>query len=315
MPTELLHALLLPSALLALVYVAWWVLFVLPVPYRLEQQEPSSTSDGQSHVRKVPLHQPASTLWLLGNTLDANTFQKDRYHDWLKEESERARWRPWLLTMLGEKPAIVLSTPEAFADVIQKQHDVFEKGPAKWELVRDFLGDGITAADGEIWRLQRKRISHLLLAPAALPFMAEVVSRQTRKLCAVVDTLMNEQRSFSLKKLFSSLTSDIFGEIGFGIDLGGMTAFASSDPNHPFLSSLVKVGKMLQARTQQPYWLWKLKRTLGVGVEKTGRQSLNVMHGIVNDVILKSMAREHGPERKDFLSQIVWMSREVVNKY
>ncbi|DBA01169.1 TPA: hypothetical protein N0F65_002304, partial [Lagenidium giganteum] len=89
-----------------------------------------------------------------------------------KDESEGVGRRPWLLSMTGEHPVIVLSTPEAFDDVLQKQSDIFEKGPLKTELMRDFFGDGIVSVDGELWRLQRKRTTHSL---SVFPFMAEVV--------------------------------------------------------------------------------------------------------------------------------------------
>ncbi|DBA00501.1 TPA: hypothetical protein N0F65_002744, partial [Lagenidium giganteum] len=283
-------------------------------PYRIEQEPSSSTKDEQTHARKVPLHRPASTLWLLGNTLDVTKHHKERFHDWLTEESERAGWKPWLLSMVGDKPAIVLSTPEAFDDVLQKQPDIFEKGEVKRELMRDLLGDGIVAADGELWRLQRRRTSHLFLSPTVLPFMAEVVTRQTRKLCAVVDALMAEQRSFSLKKLLNSLTSDIFGEVGFGIDLGDLVAFGTPGTTHPFLCAVNEASKLLQARVQQPQWLWKLKRKLGVGMEKTGRQHLNVIYSIVHDVILKSMERDQASDRKDFLSVFLAQEQEKRKK-
>ncbi|DBA00459.1 TPA: hypothetical protein N0F65_002702 [Lagenidium giganteum] len=311
--SERLDALLLPAGLLVLTYGAWRVLFAAPIPYRLEK-EPSSDKDGQPRLRKVPLPRPESTLWLWGNTLDTDKHHSHRYHDWLKDESERVGWRPWLLSMTGERPVIVLSTPEAFDDVLQKQSDIFEKGPLKRELMRDFLGDGIVSVDGELWRLQRKRTTHLLMAPSVFPFMAEVVEAQTHKFCAVVDALVAQQRSASLKKLLNSLTSDIFGHIGFGVDMRSLESDTSSMTLHPFMEAQEQAGVLLQARMQQPRWMWKLKRFLNIGSEKHGRKQINVMYSIVHDIILKCMARDPSTPRKDFLSVFLAQEQEREQK-
>ncbi|DBA00476.1 TPA: LOW QUALITY PROTEIN: hypothetical protein N0F65_002719, partial [Lagenidium giganteum] len=278
-------------------------------PYRLESSLHSDNT-ADKFLCRVALPVPPSTHWLWGNTLDAMKYQKPRWHEWLKEESDRVHNQPWLLSIMGTAPTLVLSSPEAFEDVLQKQPDVFLKGPAKCELLRDFFGEGIVAVDGEAWRRQRRRTTQLLVSPRMMELMERVIQDKTRVLCQVLDKLVASRQAFGLKVLMKQLTSDIFGQVGFGIDLHCLErANLDAKPSmHPFLQSLAPVGVVLQARMHQPTWLWKLKRWANIGVEKTARKCVGVMH----DMIVQTMTEQQqqlGETRKNLLT--VFLDQEA----
>lgn len=116
-------------------------------------------SKPRPHSNGQELFRPASTLPFLGNTLDVLWFQRHRLHDWMTEQSLASGGKPWLLTGIGQRPKVVLTSPAAYEDVFKTQFDVFVRGPG--ETVLEVLGQGIFNVDGDKWRHQRRVTSHL----------------------------------------------------------------------------------------------------------------------------------------------------------
>ncbi|GMF57948.1 unnamed protein product [Phytophthora fragariaefolia] len=117
-------------------------LVVLPLAWRLLH---AATYDSdKSHVGTRKVVRPATTLPLLGNTLDVIK-NLSRRHDWIANLCEAARGEPVLIQSLGTQDMTVLSTPQAFEDVFKNQFDNFPKGPKKTEFLHELLGEGIFA--------------------------------------------------------------------------------------------------------------------------------------------------------------------------
>jgi len=102
------------------------------------------------------IHRPASTLPVLGNTLDAMFFQAERFVDWMADQSALAGGKPWLMSIVGQPPTFVISSQESYEDLFKNQLNVFERGATMSYVFKDFLGEGIIAVDGHKWSQQRK---------------------------------------------------------------------------------------------------------------------------------------------------------------
>ncbi|KAH7487975.1 Cytochrome P450 704C1 [Phytophthora ramorum] len=235
----------LPS-LLATVFallLVWWKLL----------NKPSTNSQ--------KLFRPASTLPILGNTLDLLWFQKHRLHDWMTEQSLASGGKPWLLTGIGQLPRVVVTSPAAYEEVFKTQFDVFVRGPG--ETVLEVLGEGIFNVDGDKWRRQRRVTSHLFSMHMLKDCMNAVVREKTVKLRDVL--AMCAER---------------------GDPLNGLDDPADVDTSQPLDAAL----QVVQIRLQSPVWLWKLRRFFDVGSERVMRESMQQVHDTIQHIMAKSLA-------------------------
>ncbi|OWZ23451.1 Cytochrome P450 [Phytophthora megakarya] len=239
------------------------------------------------------IHRPASTLPVLGNTLDAMFFQTDRFVDWMAEQSAFAGGKPWLMSIMGQPPTFVISSPESYEDLFKTQLDIFERGPTMSYIFKDFLGEGIIAVDGHKWSQQRKTASHLFTNRMMREVMSEEVRDKCITLCGLLELCADEGKTVSMKSLISKFTSDVFTKIGFGVDLHGLDASKMDlEQEHPFIQAIDDMSRLLQLRCQQPMFLWQLKRWFDVAEEREGKKNMTIITSIVNDVMMQSLAQK-----------------------
>lgn len=246
--------------------VLWWVL----VP--------------DKRVRALSrMYRPVSTLPIIGNTLDVMFKHRDDFHDWLRDECERSGGKPWLMTLVGRPPSIVLTSVAAFEDVMSKQFERFAK--LSNDLASDVFGDGIFAVDGLKWVHQRKTSSHLFSHQMMREVMERVVLDKAALLCKLLENKHAENKAENLKDIMDWYATDVFVEIGFGVDLGCLKQQQKCE----FFRSFTRLPMAIHARVQQPHWLWKLKRALNIAEERQLKQDLEVVNGAIFQMIADSM--------------------------
>ncbi|KAL3661600.1 hypothetical protein V7S43_013360 [Phytophthora oleae] len=260
---------LLPSLLATTfaVLLIWWKLLSSKAP----------------HANGRQLFRPASTLPLLGNTLDVLWFQRDRLHDWMTEQSLANGGKPWLLTGIGQPPKVVATASAAYEDVFKTQFDVFVRGPG--ETVQEILGEGIFNVDGDKWKHQRRVTSHLFSMHMVKDCMNAVVREKTVKLRHVLARCAERGDPVSMKSLLNKFTADTFTRIGFGVELNGLDESVDVDTSQPLDAAL----GVVQIRLQSPVWLWKLRRFLNVGSERVLRESMQKVHDTIEQITTKSL--------------------------
>ncbi|KAG7380251.1 hypothetical protein PHYPSEUDO_007603 [Phytophthora pseudosyringae] len=254
------------AATFALLLVCWKLL-----------AEPSPHTNGRR------LFRPASTLPVLGNTLDLLWLQRDRLHDWMTEQSLASGGKPWLLTGIGQLPKVVVTSAAAYEDVFKTQFDVFVRGPG--ETVLEVLGAGIFNVDGVQWKHQRRVTSHLFSMHMLKDGMNAVIREKTVKLRDVLARCAERGAPVSIKSLLNKYTADTFTRIGFGVELNGLDDPVDVDTSQPLDAAL----GVVQTRLQSPVWLWKLRRFFNVGSERVMRESMQQVHDTVQQVITASL--------------------------
>lgn len=190
---------------------------------------------------------------------------------------------------------VVLSSPSSFEDVLRKEFASFPKGEYQCENMRDLLGSGIFAADGDTWKRQRKTASRLFTARALRESMAAVVQRHAstliRELGKHADKRSNgmEQRStVDLFELFNQFTFDVFPEIGFGVSNDSLSTADTADDTsdgsiqantvfREFQRAFDSAQRVIARRFIRPTWLWKTLRWLNVGLEAQLKRDLYVI--------------------------------------
>ncbi|GAB9462962.1 Cytochrome p450 [Globisporangium polare] len=251
-------------------------------------------SAGQRAVRSLPT--PESTLPFLGNTLDLMTYQLPRLHDWITEQCLRFEGRPWLLQALGAPPLVVVSSVEGFEDVVKTQFEIFDKGKRMREIFEDMVGDGIIAVDGDKWKFQRKKLSHLFTMRA----FRETITTSIHKYILVLGDLLEkaakdpQQTPFDYGDACQRMAFDIFAEVGFGLQKNTL----ATGKDTSFIEALIVAGKVIEHRFHQPDFVWKLKRLLRIGDERLLIDAVEGLNREVYAIIYENLRRKNDPNYK-----------------
>lgn len=235
------------------------------------------------------LPRPSSTLPFLGNTLDLGKKQRHRLHDWFTDECVRHAGKPWLLTSLGRPLSIVLTTTSTIEDVLQTQFETFVKGKISTEIAQDMFGEGIIAVDGEKWLHQRKISGRLFSSKMLRTTVEYEIIKHVETLIEYVSKACEMQQVIDFKSLMEYLTLDVFTKIGFGVDLDGLKGSAQYKT---FMHAITRAPKVLQLRTSEPVWWWKLKKFLDYGNEKEFRQDIKIINDFIFDIINQSITKK-----------------------
>ncbi|GMF12671.1 unnamed protein product [Phytophthora lilii] len=228
---------LLTTATLSAVYVGWRVISGM-----YSQRIVDSALDKQG------LHTPPSTLPMLGNTLDALFFQKERFWDWMTEQSNLSGGRPWVLRLVGRPTTLVCTSPETLEDIFKTHFDTFERGADLRDLLYAFFGDGIVGADGENWLKQRRAAIHMFTTRTLRDVMDTVVKEKTLQLRDVLMKCSEEGRIVDMKSMFGKFSSDTFTKIAFGVDLNGLSDDVNAGLDHPFNAAVEVMAEEIKEK-------------------------------------------------------------------
>lgn len=237
-----------------------------------------------------PLPAPASTLPVLGNTLDLMHHQLPRLHDWIAEQCEVFGGRTWRLQALGAPPLVVVSSPALFEDVMKTQFEVFDKGERMRTIFNDMVGESIVAADGDKWYQQRKIMSRLFTMRAFRDTISAHFHDYTLVLGRVVARAQAAGSAIDLGDTFHRFAFDVFSDVGFGLREQSLERGGRND----YFDATVSMNRALEARFHQPDWLWKLKRLLRVGQEQTLANNIALVDKISYGIIEDTLRRRSG---------------------
>ncbi|CAH0491034.1 unnamed protein product [Peronospora farinosa] len=254
---------------------------------------------------------PEGDYPILRNSLEIlKANESGGFIDWILYYCRKYQGKPWCFRFMGREPYIVLSSPEAFEDVLKTHFDAFEKSPNVFEAMYDVLGHGIFAVHGPLWQHQRKTASHLFTVNMVQYTMEVVVPEKSKELVKRLDEICQKEneaeRVVNMKQLLDSYTMDIFTKVGFGVDLDGV----KFNQNTESLNAFERMSVRILERVQQPTWVWKLLRWLNVGPEKQMLKDIKVMDDFVYGIISRSIEekRQKGPiasSRKDLISLFI----------
>ncbi|KAL4133395.1 hypothetical protein PRIC2_003713 [Phytophthora ramorum] len=262
------------------------VLLVSAVVFLVKSRSEPSGSGSIDPQRKV--HRPDSTLPLLENTLDILQAARDGdIHDRTVRACRGFKGEPVLIRSIGLPDKLVVSTPEAFDDVLKTQFNNFPKGSYMCENLRDLLGDGIFVADGDQWAHQRKTASNLFTMRALRDSMTVVIQRHAVVLYDILQRASDNKETLDLFRLFNRFTIEAFAEIGFGVHMGCL----DSDEEHPFQKAFDRAQRALLLRFVRPGWFWKTQQWLSVGAEGRLKQDIEVINATVLEIVEKALAK------------------------
>ncbi|PKA55154.1 Cytochrome P450 86B1 [Apostasia shenzhenica] len=187
---------------------------------------------------------------------------------------------PWLSGM----KILVTCDPANVNHVFTANFQNYPKGPEFSEIF-DILGDGIFNADGDSWRLQRRKAQVLMAHPRFRTFAARCSREKVAgSLLPILRRVSEEGRTVDLQDVFLRLTFDITCRLVFGEDPASLS---SGFPTVPFAKAMDDAMTTIFQRHAVPASWWKLARRLNVGGERKLAEAWRVIDSFIAESISK----------------------------
>lgn len=174
--------------------------------------------------------------------------------------------------------------------VLQDNFENYEKGDWLRGLFGDFLGGGIFAADGKVWKNHRKVMS-TMFSRNLLRFSATVTRQKLQQILSDMETKISSHSKqgtaplqIDLKDLMMRLTFDLTTKVAFGVDLNTVSADCSSGHN-AYFKAFDAVSYQSFNRLTMKDILWPLKKKLGIGSEKRMKECLDILDNFTKNLI------------------------------
>ncbi|KAK3153130.1 hypothetical protein QOZ80_2BG0168220 [Eleusine coracana subsp. coracana] len=166
--------------------------------------------------------------------------------------------------------------PAVVEHILRKNFANYGKGNFNYENMRDILGDGIFAVDGDKWRQQRKIASNDFSTRALRDSSSAVFKRNAAKLAGIVSTNAASKQPMDFQSLVRNATMDSIFTIAFGLDLDTLGGSAEGTR---FTASVDDASEFAMLRYINPFW--KVMKLLHVGVEGTLKERIEVVNEFV----------------------------------
>ncbi|XP_021759411.1 cytochrome P450 94B3-like [Chenopodium quinoa] len=226
------------------------------------------------------------------------------YTDLLSESSTQTI----VVSRLGERKVIVTANPKNVEYILKTNFSNFPKGQSFTEVLGDLLGNGIFNVDGELWANQRKLASHEFTTKSLREFVVRILEEEVdARLIPLLQLAAHENRIIDLQEILKRFTYDSICKVSLGID---PKCLDLSNPTPPIVTAFESAAEISAKRSASPInVIWKLKRILNLGSEQQLKQSLNILHNHVSDIICtkkESLANSKESENHDLLSRFLF---------
>ncbi|KAJ3706680.1 hypothetical protein LUZ61_010385 [Rhynchospora tenuis] len=181
----------------------------------------------------------------------------------------------------------------------------YGKGDINYQLMSDFLGDGIFAVDGDKWRQQRKIASFEFSTKVLSNYSSRAFKNSASELSGIISKLASSNQMMDIQELFMKSTLDSIFKVGFGVELGVLSGL---EEGKAFSDAFDEASCQIAYR----YFdiLWKVKRFLNIGSESKMKKNIQLLDNFVYATIsrkTKQLAEQghDGLEKEDILSRFL----------
>ncbi|KAJ3684277.1 hypothetical protein LUZ61_013441 [Rhynchospora tenuis] len=184
----------------------------------------------------------------------------------------------------------------------------YGKGPQNYELMHDFLGDGIFAVDGDKWRQQRKIASFEFSTKMLKDYSNDVFRSTAAKLAHTISDVASSNQMMDIQDIFMKSTLDAIFKVGFGVELSTLSGLEESKA---FSKAIDEASRQTLYRIFDP--TWKVKKFLNIGSEAEMKQSVKLIEDFINNVIDKKIDQMNS-QKKDAMKKDNLLSRFLSEK-
>ncbi|CAO1944376.1 unnamed protein product [Urochloa humidicola] len=246
-------------------------------------------------------------MWPLVGSLPSVVLNRARVHDWivdnLRSTGEAATYQTCILPLplLARRQGLVTVTcnPRNLEHILRARFDNYPKGPMWQAAFHDLLGQGIFNSDGETWVLQRKTAALEFTTRTLRQAMARWANRIIKyRLWGILADHCDAAASVDLQDLLLRLTFDNICGLTFGKD---PETLSPGLQENPFANAFDSATEATLQRFLFPSFLWRVKKALGVGSERSLRESL----AIVDRYMTEAIAARKATPSDDLLSRFM----------
>ncbi|XVF22679.1 hypothetical protein REPUB_Repub12eG0191800 [Reevesia pubescens] len=181
--------------------------------------------------------------------------------------------------------------------ILKTKFDNYAKGECHGDILRDLLGQGMFAVDGDKWREQRRFASYEFSTRVLRDFSCSVFRRNAVKLVRAVSELTESGQVIEFQEMLMKCTMDSIFKVAFGIDLNCMD-WSSNEEGTTFMKAFDDANASVNLRFIDP--LWKLKRSLNIGSEASLKKNIKIIDNFLHNVIrTKKKLLSMNPNRND----------------
>ncbi|XP_065616480.1 cytochrome P450 86A22 [Quercus suber] len=228
-------------------------------------------------------------VWPLLGSLPGLVQNSSRMHDWITDNLRTCggTYQTCItaIPFLARKQGLVTVTcdPKNLEHILKNRFDNYPKGPTWQAAFHDLLGDGIFNSDGDTWLFQRKTAALEFTTRTLRQAMARWVSRAIKlRFCPILETAQREGKPVDFQDLLLRLTFDNICGLTFGKD---PQTLSPDMPENGFALSFDRATEATLQRVILPEVVWKLRKTLGLGMETTMTKSLGHIDKYLTDII------------------------------
>ena len=228
-------------------------------------------------------------VWPLLGSLPGLIQHSSRMHDWITDNLRTCggTYQTCItaIPFLARKQGLVTVTcdPKNLEHILKNRFDNYPKGPTWQAVFHDLLGDGIFNSDGDTWLFQRKTAALEFTTRTLRQAMARWVSRAIKlRFCPILETAQLEGKPVDFQDLLLRLTFDNICGLTFGKD---PQTLSPGMPDNGFALAFDRATEATLQRFILPEVVWKLRKTLGLGMETSLTKSLRHIDKYLTDII------------------------------
>ena len=189
--------------------------------------------------------------------------------------------------------------------ILKTNFNNFPKGKPFTEILGDLLGCGIFNVDGELWSSQRKLASHEFSTKSLKDFIVKTLEEVVQKrLIPVLESASKNNQVVDLQEILRRFAFDTICKVSLGTD---PCCLDSSQPAPALLKAFDTASRISAMRATAPvFLLWKIKKILNIGTERSLKQAIKLVHESVLEIIrTKKVDINAESSDKDLLTRLL----------
>lgn len=236
------------------------------------------------------------------------SFYRNRHQllNWYTDLLSQSPTQTIIVQRLGARRTIVTANPANVEYMLKSHFTNFPKGRPFTDILGDLLGCGIFNVDGELWSTQRKLASHDFSTKSLREFTVKTLQQEVDdRLIPLLEEASESKRVLDLQDILRRFAFDVVSKVSLGTDPFCLDLFR---PVPPLVKAFDEASEISAMRGMAPvFLLWKIKRLLNVGSEKKLRESINLVHQSVLEIIRNKRKNDSvkGDEGGDLLSRML----------
>ncbi|XP_071686237.1 cytochrome P450 704C1-like [Rutidosis leptorrhynchoides] len=176
---------------------------------------------------------------------------------------------------------VYVADPINVEHILKSNFSNYPKGDINKGIMGDLFGNGIFAADGDMWRHQRKLASYEFSTKNLRDFSTSVFRFNTAKLVKKISESVVHNEIISLQDPLMKSTLDSIFKVGFGFDLD--TLSGTDEVSNRFMTAFEESAAIIFRRFVD--LLWRVKRYFNIGSEAALKKNVKVIDSFVYELI------------------------------